>query len=595
MTKFLSKFLYIAQGKRKALLAILILILLVSALEVIGVGIVGPFIALATNPNSISHTPWLEAVYQELHFSSQTDFLLALGFLTIAIFYIKSFLGFHIQTKIFSFGFTLQAELSTKLMQAYLTAPYTFHLDRNSATSLQNITGETGKFANSMAMPLLTSISNAFVIFALLFLLIKTNIMAMVIIAGILLISFTVFRSLKDKLAYWGKEGAEAQTQIISSINHGLGGLKEIRIIGCETYFIEQAQEQTNRYGRNLSLAVSFSSLPRYIIESFLITFLIGFTILFISLGHQNSQDLASVLGIFALASIRLLPAAGNLASSVNGIRVNLHSLDRLYFDFKELESLKTQNNSSLGLIGQQRNIATQVNYFSDRIILDKVTYSYPNASKNSLEEVSLEIRKGQSIALIGKSGAGKTTLVDVILGLLTPQTGDIKVDGISIYDDLRSWQNMIGYVPQSIFLIDDTLARNIAFGVPDRLIDLDRLVQAIQAAQLSELVDQLPQGLETRVGERGILLSGGQRQRVGIARALYHEREILVFDEATAALDNETESLVTESIKSLSGSKTMIIIAHRLSTIEHCDRIYMLEKGRVARSGSYQEIVLSK
>jgi ATP-binding cassette, subfamily B, bacterial PglK len=596
MTKFLSKFLYITQGKRKALLAILILILLVSALEVIGVGIVGPFIALATNPNSINRIPLFKTVYTGLHFRSQPDFLLSLGLAVVVIFYIKSYLGFYIQTKIFGFGFTLQAELSTKLMQAYLTAPYTFHLDRNSATAIQNITAETWKFANGVAMPLLTSISNALVSFALLLLLIKTNIMAMVIIAGILLICFTVFRYLKDKLSYWGQEGADAQTQIIRAINHGLGGIKEIRIIGCETYFIDRAKAQTDRYGRNLSLAVSFSSLPRYIIESFLITFLIGFTVLFISFGHQNNQDLTAVLGIFALASIRLLPAAGNLASAVNGIRANLHALDRLYFDFKELESLKTPNDSSRrsSSIGQI-NTTSPNNNFADRIILDKVTYSYPHASASSLSEVYLEIKKGESIALIGKSGSGKTTLVDVILGLLTPQGGDITVDGVSIYGDLRSWQNKIGYVPQSIFLIDDTLAKNIAFGVPDLLIDAERLVRAIQSAQLSELVARLPQGLETMVGERGVLLSGGQRQRVGIARALYHEREILVFDEATAALDNETESLVTESIASLSGSKTMIIIAHRLSTIKHCDRIYVLDRGTIVKSGSYQEIVLSK
>jgi ATP-binding cassette, subfamily B, bacterial PglK len=196
---------------------------------------------------------------------------------------------------------------------------------------------------------------------------------------------------------------------------------------------------------------------------------------------------------------------------------------------------------------------------------------------------------------LIGKSGAGKTTLVDVILGLLIPQNGDIIVDGTSIYPDLRAWQNLIGYVPQSIFLIDDTLERNIAFGVPDQLIDRQKLDKAIIAAQLEELVEQLPHGIGTMVGERGVLLSGGQRQRVGIARALYHEREILVFDEATAALDNETEGLVTEAIKSLSGIKTMIIIAHRFSTIEHCDRIYQLDKGCLVKSGSYREVILEE
>ena len=230
---------------------------------------------------------------------------------------------------------------------------------------------------------------------------------------------------------------------------------------------------------------------------------------------------------------------------------------------------------------------------FRDKIELQQISYQYPQAEENALDCLDLKINKGESIALIGKSGAGKTTLVDVILGLLIPQHGDIKVDNQSIYSDISVWQNLIGYIPQSIFLLDDSIEKNIAFGTPEHLIDRPKLQQAIKAAQLEELIERLPQGTKTIVGERGVLLSGGQRQRIGIARALYHEREILVLDEATAALDNETESLVTEAIKSLANSKTMIIIAHRLTTVEHCDRIYELERGRIVRSGSYQEVVL--
>ncbi|MER3475745.1 MAG: ABC transporter ATP-binding protein, partial [Leptolyngbya sp. ERB_1_2] len=213
---------------------------------------------------------------------------------------------------------------------------------------------------------------------------------------------------------------------------------------------------------------------------------------------------------------------------------------------------------------------------------------------QTALNQISLEIPKGKSIALIGRSGAGKTTLVDLILGLLIPDAGDIRVDGRSIYTDLRAWQNMLGYIPQSIFLTDDTIERNIAFGVPDHEIDQEKLQNAVRSAQLESLIEQLPEGLQTSVGERGARLSGGQRQRVGIARALYFEREILVLDEATSALDTETEQLVTEAIRSLAGTKTMIIIAHRLSTIQHCDRVYYLEQGQVAKAGSYEEVVVS-
>ncbi len=592
MKRFLSEFLYLTQGKYRSILTILFLILISSVLELVGVGIVGPFIAIATSPNIVFQTHWLTLAYTEFNFNSPTQFLVILGFVIVVIFYIKSFLGFYVQAKIFTFGFTLQADLSARLMQAYLKAPYTFHLQGNTATFIQNISTETSKFANQIVMPFLTSISNAAVTFLLILLLIKTNVLAVVVIGGLAFIVFFILRFLRNRMVYWGKEGTEAQAEIIRLINHGLGGLKETRVIGCEDYFIDQVDEQVARYGNNMSLAISFSNLPRYLIEAFLITFLVCFTAVFISFA-PNDQNLSAILGVFALASIRLLPASGNLISSLNGIRPFLYSMDRLYFDFKELETFSTKQDSAPKNYSQALgNDSKKDIYFSDYITINAVEYQYPNASQKSLNGIDLKIEKGQSIALIGKSGAGKTTLVDVILGLLIPQSGDIKVDGISIYSDLRSWQDVIGYVPQSIFLIDDTLARNIAFGVPDHLINWNRLLQAVQAAQLSALIEQLSQGLNTRVGERGVFLSGGQRQRVGIARALYHEREILVFDEATAALDNETENLVTESIKSLSGSKTIIIIAHRLSTIEHCDFIYVLESGRVVRSGRYNEVL---
>jgi ATP-binding cassette, subfamily B, bacterial PglK len=595
MIKFLSKFLYVLQGKHKDLLLMIGLFLFVSFLEAIGTGLVGPFMALATNPDSVNQNPWLHSVYVGLNLSSESQMILLIGGLVILIFYLKAFLSFNAQKYVFEFGFTQQGELSVRLMHAYLSAPYTFHLSRNSAVLIQHITRETNGFVNQLMLPLLNSVSNAIVILGLSLLLVKTNALAMITIAAVLLVAFVTVQSLKDRMVRWGKEGYESNSEMIRLINHGLGGLKDTKIIGCEAYFEEQLNEQAKKFGISASRALSYSNLPRYMIEALLVTFLIVFTFLFINLNRDNSQNLSSVLGVFALASIRLLPATGNLLSSINGIRTSFHALDQLYFDLKELEPPALSNQHQLlDHTSQSIPKTSSTLAFKDKISLENLVYQYPNAEKNALEGISLTIQKGKSIGLIGKSGAGKTTLVDVLLGLLEPQIGDIQVDGVSIYSDVRSWQNMIGYVPQAIFLIDDTLERNIAFGVPDHLIDQGRLSKALEAAQLSELVEQFPKGMQTMVGERGVLLSGGQRQRVGIARALYHEREILVFDEATAALDNETEGLVTEAIKSLSGIKTMIIIAHRLSTIEHCDRIYMLENGRVVKAGSYREVVLN-
>jgi ATP-binding cassette, subfamily B, bacterial PglK len=595
MTQFLSKFFYVLKGKHIHLLLMLFLFLFTSFTEVIGIGLVGPFMALATSPEFITKNYWLQLIYTKLGFSSGEQLLILLGIALIVIFYLKSFLSFSAQKYIFKFGFKQQAELSTRLMHAYLTAPYSFHLNRNSSILIQNIINESRNYANNIMMPLLTNVSNGIVILALVILLVKTDLLATVIIGGIGPIAFLTYHHLKVKLGYWGKEGSESYTEMIRAINHGLGGLKETKIIGCEPYFELQLQKQAERFGISAGLANSFLTLPRYLIEAFLITFLIIFTFLFIAVNQGQNQNLSSVLGIFALASIRLLPTVGNFLSSINSIRYNSISLEKIYVDLKELEELnllQTPSSISSGNVVDSKQKSLN---FVDRIQIEGISFHYSGVSKNALHEISLTIKKGESIGLIGKSGSGKTTLVDVLLGLLTPQSGDILIDRVSIYTNLRSWQDKIGYVPQSIFLIDETLERNIAFGVPDEEIDRKLLHQAIQSAQLSELVDELPDGLKTIVGERGVLLSGGQRQRVGIARALYHEREILVFDEATAALDNETEAFVTDAIKSLSGIKTMIIIAHRLSTIEHCDRIYMLEKGRIVKSGTYKDVVLEK
>jgi ATP-binding cassette, subfamily B, bacterial PglK len=593
MRQYLSKFLYILKGKYKTLLFMVLLFIFVSCLEVIGTGLIGPFIALATNPNLIAENSLLNSTYQWLNLESQTQFLILIGCSIIAIFFVKAFLSFNSQKLIFEFGFKQQGELAARLMYRYLAAPYTFHLGRNSASLIQNITIETKDFSNGVMMPLLTSISNTMVTLALVGLLVKTSAMAMAIVCGILIISYGLLESLKHKIARWGKNCSDALTEMIRSINHGMGGFKETKIIGCESYFEGKLASQIERYSVNASLATSFGNLPRYVIEAFLITFLIIFTFFYIFTNQGSVQSLSSVLGIFALASIRLLPAVSNLLTAISTIRFNLISLDKIYLDLKELEDIDTGKNPELFANTSSENHVKSIFPFKDRIILDNISYRYPRAERTSLDRISLVIEKGVSIGLIGKSGAGKTTLVDAILGLLTPQEGDITIDGTSIYTNLRAWQNSIGYVPQSIFLIDDTLERNIAFGVPDREIDPHRLEKAIVAAQLEELVEHLPNGFQTMLGERGVLLSGGQRQRVGIARALYHERDILVFDEATAALDNQTEASVTESIKALSGIKTTIVIAHRLSTLVHCDRIYEMSNGQIIRCGSYQEIVM--
>jgi ATP-binding cassette, subfamily B, bacterial PglK len=588
MYNYLSKLLYIVAASKRKLFALLLAFTLASVIEALGIGMIGPFINIATNPTIVSQNSFLNWAYVQTGFTSINHFIVLIGLAVIAIFCVKSVFSWYVQTYVFIFSYEQQHLLSNKLLHSYLTAPYTFHLNKSSAHIIQNIVTETKSFSNEVLIPFLASVSNLIITFSLGVLLAITNLSTVVVTLGMLLPVFIIFNSSKNKIARWGKEASDSGEQMIRVINHSLGGIKETTIIGCSPYFEEEIDKQGHIYVQAMGSFFSFKLLPRMVIETFLIIFLIGFISIALLL-NQDINKMTAVLSVFAFASIRLIPAISNFTTGISTLKNSSYTVQKIYTDLKELETVKIEQ---LQIARPTLVHSNPEMLFTNEVILENVSYSYPNAHDKSLENISLRLKKGQSIAFIGKSGAGKTTLVDVILGLLIPESGDIKVDGQSIYQDLRQWQNLIGYIPQSIFLIDDTIAKNIAFGIADNLIDQERLNKAIKAAQLEELMERLPNGSQTMVGERGVLLSGGQRQRIGIARALYHEREILVLDEATAALDNETEALVTQAMQSLSGIKTLIIIAHRLSTIEHCDCVYVLERGQLVNSGSYQEIV---
>jgi ATP-binding cassette, subfamily B, bacterial PglK len=604
MIKYLSKFLFVISAKKIELVSLIFLFVIISLLDAIGIGLIGPFIGLAVKPETIQNNAWLADAYRYLGAKDIKQFIALLGLFVVVLFCFKSFLYYQIQHYVLRFCYTQQIWLRRRLLRTYLSLPYTFYLKTNSAHIIQTIGEESAKFTYSIAVPLLNSIANVFVLIVILLLMMKTDLLATVSILGLLLMTILPFHYFRHNVARWGQEALEANTETIRVVNHAIGGLKVTKLIGCESYFENQLAAQATKYARAASLFHSFQQLPRIIIEALLITFVVGFVSISLIL-VERSDSLVSVLGIFAIASVRILPSASQLLTCMGVLRNNSPTLDRLYLDLKELEKPSAVKNlvmsddrhppiSARNPAVSGRLTQTKPQSLERKITIDRINYCYPQAERHSLTEASLTIRKGESIALIGKSGAGKTTLVDVFLGLLIPQSGDIQVDGVSIYKDLRAWQNLIGYIPQSVFLMDDTLDRNIAFGVADSQIDRQKLASAIQLAQLSDLVSELPAGGDTFVGENGVRLSGGQRQRIGIARALYHDREILVLDEATSALDNETESLISEALREIGNTKTTITIAHRLTTVAHCDRIYEMSNGQIVRSGSYQEIVMA-
>lgn len=585
MNNYLAKVLYVLTGSRKKLLLLLSIFIFTSVVEAIGIGLIGPFLSFATAPESIHKYALLDWIYQRLNLQSSSQFIpiLALGIATIFCF--KAGFYFLAQRYVVKFSFRQKSLLRVKLLNAYLSVPYTFYLKANTANIIKNTILETNKFCWQTLLPLLEFAANLVLIFILLLLLAKTDLLLLALTLLVLVPVFLLFFRLRKKMAGWGKKMSLAEQEMIRTINHGLGGIKETRVIGCEAYFKRRMDWECQQYEKAIVMFSLIQKSPRIAIETILIVFIIFFVALSQIFFQQDIEEITSVLAIFSIASMRLIPAATIVINNMGKMQNSSYALDALCLDLKMIEEQM-----------QRKSIApdletSQAMTFKSQIEINNLTYAYPGISEPAIRNISLKINKGDSIALIGKSGAGKTTLVDLILALLEPESGDILVDGVSIYNNLRDWQQLVGYIPQSIYLIDDTIEHNIAFGVEDRAIDAQRMHEAIAAAQLLETIEQLPQGIHTLVGERGVRLSGGQRQRIGIARALYHQREILVLDEATSALDNETERLVSDAIKSLAGTKTLITIAHRLSTVEDCDRVYVLEKGNLVRSGKFQEV----
>ena len=585
---FIRKFLYVFSGRTKQLLMLVLVFLVTSLLEAFGIGMIGPFLKVAGEPELAQSNGLLNAIFTCLGLQNNSQLVILLGLFIIFVFLIKSVA--YLFGKYYTFKTLLEqrSAIRIRLFRAYLTSPYEFHLNRNSSEFISRIVTEAQRFCNLVAVPFAEICSNVLVVAILVGLLAVTDITLFLLSVGTLLPAFVCFFLLSKRIKRWGVVAGEAREQTVKAVGHGLGGLKETRVLGCESYFQQDLLQYLDRESHMDTRFRSALYIPRTLIESVMMIAVIGFVCLSQFFLEQDFQAAISSMGVFAVTALRLIPACSQLVQNLGLIRNSTFTLDALYSDLKEVSKQEQMLAPSVPQSSQPLT-------FNCDLQLQNIVYRYPHTDTVSLDRISMTIRKGESIGLIGTSGAGKTTLVDVILGLLKLEAGDIQVDNRSIYGNLIGWKQLVGYIPQTIFLLDDTLEHNIAFGVPEANIDRQQLNYAIKAAQLEELVRDLPDGVHTKIGERGMRLSGGQRQRIGIAGALYHQREILVLDEATSALDNDTERLIGDAINNLAGAKTLIVVAHRLTTLEHCDRIYELEKGRIMRSGSYKDIILGQ
>lgn len=569
---------YILNKKDKLIVFLLLIAMVVgSFLEMGAVSIFSPFIDLIMRSNIQGDSFFLDILHSIFTTSDEKTFLVILAVLIIIIYLAKDIYTIVEKSYIYKFSYGLQRRLSTNLLESYMKEPYTFHLNKNISVLQRSLQVDTERFSNGV-LHLMELIAEVFVCIALFVYLFCVSHSLSVIIGGLLVICIGLFYVISKKYSLkWGLEAQGYNAKVYQWMNQSIGGIKELKVLNREENFISKYDEQLAKYVRVQRYSRVIGVVPKYIIEMVSMTGMLLAVIVKLLYGQRDDIEVfIPQLAVFAVAALRLIPSVGrineHLAATLNAIP----SLDLLYNDILEVDVLPEA----------KQEVNTSWN-FKEKLVIKNVTFRYPDGDADVIFDSSFEIKKGQTVAFIGASGAGKSTMIDILLGLLKPNRGHIFADDIDIFEELPTWQKEIGYIPQTIYLSDDTIRNNVAFGVPEEEIDDELVKNTLKKAQLIDFVDSLPEGLDTFVGDRGVRLSGGQRQRIGIARALYHDPEVLVLDEATSALDNDTESAVMEAIDNLKGQKTILIIAHRLSTIKNADVVYEVEDGKVTISNA--------
>lgn len=569
-----EKICYIFDKKQKMKAAVLFLIIVIGAfVELLGVSAVLPFISAVLNPDQLLETPLIGDAYRILGFQTMDDYIIFLGILIIVVYILKNIYVYIMHSMQYRFTYENQRKLSYKMMNCYMSQPYPFHLNHNSAELSRNVNEDTVSFFEAVLAGLQLASEGSVCLAMLIFLLWQDVTITVGVIGMVAAFGIVFMKVFKKRLKRAGRRSREKQGSTRRAVLEALGGIKEIKVLNRERVFVEDYNEEYKDYAESNRKFKVYSMIPKPVMETISISGLLLIVCVKVAMGAQ-AVSFIPTMSVFAVAAFRMLPSANRIAEYLSRIMFSKAAIDAIYHDLKEIDALMENLKASED---------TQEIVFENQIEVNHISFHYPNTEKAVFSDASVVIPKNKSVAFIGPSGQGKTTLADIILGLLEPQEGNVLVDGVDIRRGMHAWNRKLGYIPQTISLLDASIRDNILFGIAKEQIDEDRLQEALKEAQLKQFVDTLEDGLDTIIGEGGVRLSGGQRQRIGIARALYHNPEVLVLDEATSALDNDTEAAVMEAIDYLAGSKTLIIIAHRLSTIQNCDLVYKIEAGAVS------------
>jgi ABC-type multidrug transport system fused ATPase/permease subunit len=575
MSKQTRKLLWdVLQSKeRRSLVGVFVLILIGTLLETLSVGMMIPVLSvIASDEQNIS------LFFFTIEPSIQKSQLIQLAVgLILAVYVIKNvFLAWSTWIQR-GFLTRVTSRIAARILEVYIRQPYAFHLRKNSSTLIRNTQDASILVAGGIE-PMLTILTEGLIAVALFSVLVVVEPLGTICVVGMLLGATFVFQRFFDKrLQRWGSLRQIQKGSIIQTIQQSLGAVKDVHVLGREDWFVNEHREGQSVDADLLRRINTVQAIPRLWLEVMAIAGLAGLVAIMLATGKDIDRIIPTV-GLFAATSFKVLPSINKLVSSKQTLKVSRSTIETIHYDLElTIPVSPTRSNE---------------HFQFENVDVKNLDFKYEQSENMVLSNINLKIVSGEAVGFVGQSGSGKSTLIDIMLGLLGPQSGSVLINGQSIEDVKQSWQKQIGYIPQAIFLMDESLRRNIAIGIADNEIDEAAIREALKSAQLEDFVASLPEGLDTVVGERGVRLSGGQRQRIGIARALYHRPSVLVLDEATSSLDTETEHGVMQAVQALQGDKTVIIVAHRLSTVEYCDRLYRLDAGRIVDEGTFGEVM---